>query len=74
MHFSPFDAAAILIVLATILGYLNYRFIGLPHSIGLTVMGALASLAVVMLDRVLPGSRSTRPSRSLLASIDFPTR
>ena len=45
---NPFDAAAVLIVLAAILGYVNCRFIGLPHTIGLTIIDALASLAVVM--------------------------
>lgn len=41
---TPFDAASIVIVLAAALGYVNRRFIGLPPSVGLTIMGALASL------------------------------
>ncbi len=70
MTFSPFETAAILIVMATLLGYLNYRYIGLPHTIGLTVMGALASLVVVAADTVLP--LPLEPAeRSLLTSIDF---
>jgi CPA1 family monovalent cation:H+ antiporter len=68
--FSPFEAAAILIVLATLLGYLNYRFIGLPHTIGLTVMGALASLVMVAADTVLPLPLE-ETEKSLLNSIDF---
>jgi CPA1 family monovalent cation:H+ antiporter len=68
--FNPFETAAILIVLATLLGYLNYRFVGLPHTIGLTVMGALASLAVIAIDAVLPGQLEAA-ERSLLHSIDF---
>ena len=52
---TPFDAAAILIVLAAALAYINHRFIGLPTSIGLTIMGAVASLLVVALDHLLPG-------------------
>ena len=51
---TPFDAAAILIVLAATLGYLNRRFLHLPQTIGLTVMGAIASLIVVGIDRALP--------------------
>ena len=46
---TPFNAAAILIVLAAVPGYLNYRFLKLPSSIGLTVMGAVASSFVVPL-------------------------
>ena len=44
---TSFDAAAILVVLAAVFGYANHRLIKLPHTIGLTIMGALASLAVV---------------------------
>jgi monovalent cation:H+ antiporter, CPA1 family len=39
-QFTPFDAAAILIVLAAVLAYVNHRFIRLPATIGLTIMGA----------------------------------
>jgi monovalent cation:H+ antiporter, CPA1 family len=70
-HFTPFEVAAVLIVLATILGYINYRFIGLPHTIGLTVIGALASLAVVGADTVLPALPLEEAERSLLQSIEF---
>jgi CPA1 family monovalent cation:H+ antiporter len=33
----PFDAAAILILLAAALGYLNHRLLGLSSSVGLTI-------------------------------------
>ena len=69
--FTPFEVAAILIVLATGLGYLNYRLIGLPHTIGLTVIGAFASLLVVGVDAVLPQLPLEEAERSFLASIDF---
>ena len=38
---TPFDAAAILIVLAAALGYLNHQWLRLPSTVGLTVMGAV---------------------------------
>ena len=53
---SIFEVAAVLVVLAALFGYVNYRLIGLPHTIGLTIMGALASLAVVAADFVVPGA------------------
>ena len=53
---TPLDAAAILIALAATLGYLNQRYLRLPPSIGMTAMGAVASLIVVALDRLLPGN------------------
>ena len=70
---SPFDAAALLIVLAASLGYLNHRFLKLPPSVGLTMMGALASLIVVGLDRVLPGSTVGHDVVGFIAGIDFHT-
>ena len=74
MHdLSAFDAAAILIVLAAALGYLNHRFLGLPSTVGLTVMGALASLLVVGYDRLVPSSTLAEQFSSFLRGIDFST-
>ncbi|MEO8813612.1 MAG: sodium:proton antiporter [Caulobacteraceae bacterium] len=68
---TPLDAAAILIVLAAVLGYLNQRFLHLPQSVGLTVMGALASWAVIGIDRLLPGSDLALTVARFIAGIDF---
>lgn len=70
---TPFDAAAILIVLAAILGYINHRVLRLPSSVGLTMMGAVASLIVVGLDHGLPGSTVGRDVARFIADIDFHT-
>jgi len=53
---TPIDAAAILIVLAAGLAYVNVRFLRLPLTASLTAMGALASLIVIGVDRLVPGS------------------
>ena len=68
---TPFDAAAILIVLAAALGYLNFRFLRLPSSIGLTIMGAVASLIVVGADRLVPGFGLGHDVVAFIAGIDF---
>jgi CPA1 family monovalent cation:H+ antiporter len=68
---TPFDAAAMLIVLAALLGYINLRFIRLPQSAGLTVMGMVASLIVIGLDWLLPGSRISGDIVRFIAGIDF---
>ncbi|MFY8195181.1 MAG: cation:proton antiporter, partial [Novosphingobium sp.] len=60
-----------LIVVAAVLGYVNFRFLRLPSSIGLTVMGALASLLVVALDEILPLSSVSRDLVGFIAGIDF---
>ncbi len=65
-----FDAAAILIVLAATLGYLNHRVLRLPSSVGLTLMGAVASLLVILIDR-LGGSMLAPQLNAFLNGIDF---
>lgn len=68
---TPFDAAAVLIVLAAALGYINYRVFKLPQSVALTVMGAVASLIVVGIDLVLPGGEIGTEIVRFIAAIDF---
>ena len=60
-------------MLAAVLGYFNHRVLKLPSSIGLTIMGAVASLLVVGLDRLLPGSRFGEQVVGFIAGIDFHT-
>ena len=72
MHqLTAFDAASILIVLAAGLGYLNYRVLRLPVTIGLTVMGTLASLLIVFYDHLVPSSHLAETLGNFLADIDF---
>lgn len=74
MHeLSAFDAASILIVLAAGLGYLNHRVFRLPSSVGLTVMGAVASLLVIAADRIIPGVGLSPLVVGFLTSLDFHT-
>jgi len=68
---TPLDAATILIVLAAVLGYLNQRFLRLPQSVGLTLMGAVASLCVIAVDRLIPGSRLAATAAQFVDAIDF---
>ena len=73
MHltFTPFEAAAVLVVLAAILGYVNYIFFRMPHTIGLTVMGAVASIIMIGLDAALPGLAVGEAVRSFMQDIEF---
>jgi len=74
MHdLTAFDAAAILIVLAAILGYLNHRVLKLPTTVGLTIMGTLSSLLVVGYDRMIPSSDLSDRLSRFLGEIDFST-
>ena len=72
MHdLSAFDAAAILIVLAATLGYINAKVLKLPSTVGLTVMGAIASILVVLYDEILPSSTLAENLSAFLGEIDF---
>ncbi|WP_282609880.1 sodium:proton antiporter [Pelagibius sp. Alg239-R121] len=68
---SPFEAAAALIVLAAVLGYLNYRFIKLPQTIGLTIIGAVASLALLGTDKLFPQIAVGAALHEFVKDLDF---
>lgn len=68
---SPLDAAAILIVLSAVLGWVNHRFLKLPSTVALTMMGALASVVVIAVDRLLPQSDLAGLVSGFLDDIDF---
>ena len=68
---SPFDIAAILVVASALLGWLNHQFIKLPHVIGLTVMGALAAIALMVADAFIPGITLDDWVAGMLEQMDF---
>ncbi len=70
-NLTPMDAAAVLVVLAAVFGYINHRLFKLPHTIGLTIMGALASLAMVAANALIPGFGFGHAVRGFLRGIDF---
>ncbi len=51
----PFDIIAVLISLAAIFGYLNYRYIKLPTTIGLMLLGLLFSFVIIIAGQFKPG-------------------
>jgi len=51
---SIFSIGAILVGLSALFGYINHRFIHLPHTIGLVVFALLASLSIIGLDLITP--------------------
>ncbi|ACS43903.1 cation:proton antiporter [Methylorubrum extorquens] len=68
---SIFDLAALLLTLSALFGWLNRRFLPLPHAIGLLVMGLLASLALVALDLAFPQQHLYEDLTGALKQIDF---
>lgn len=70
-NLSTFDVAAVLVVAAALLGYLNHHLLRLPHVIGLTVMGALVAIGLIVTNALLPGVALYDWVENILARIDF---
>ena len=68
---SIFDIAAILVGLSAFFGYVNYRFLKLPHTIGLVVVAMTASISLVILDIFLPRMQAGQHLIDVLSQIDF---
>lgn len=69
--FSFLDLAAILLTLSALFGWLNHKFIPLPHTIGLLVMSVVVSLILVGIDIVYPGKHLFDALTGALLQIDF---
>jgi CPA1 family monovalent cation:H+ antiporter len=68
---SLFDLVAVLLVLSALFAWINHRFIHLPNSVGLLVMGLVASLTVAGIGVMLPGSPLVAELTAALRQIDF---
>ncbi|MCZ6649949.1 MAG: sodium:proton antiporter [Acidobacteria bacterium] len=69
---SIIDIAAVLLMLAAASSYINHRYLGLPNTIGLTLAGLVAAIAVLALDLAWPDLGLAQVVRSGLAQVDFP--
>lgn len=58
-------------MLSALLGWINHRFLKLPSTVALTMMGALASVVVIAVDRLLPQSDLAGIVGGFLEGIDF---
>jgi len=67
---SIFDIAAIVISISALFAYINYRFIGLPTTIGVMIVAMLMSLLVLLLG-VFGFANFHEQVKLLLAGIDF---
>ncbi|MDA2933117.1 sodium:proton antiporter [Acidobacteria bacterium AH-259-D05] len=66
---SLFDILAVLITLSALFSYLNFRYFGLPTTIGLMLIALLMSLALILAGQF--GLGLEQQVRVLLSSIDF---
>jgi CPA1 family monovalent cation:H+ antiporter len=70
---SVFDVAAILISLAALLSWINHKFLKLPSTVGLALMGVIASLLVLAVDMATPSFLIGDAIRDFMGAIDFET-
>ena len=68
---TPLDIPAILLILATIFGAINYKFVKLPHTIGLMIVALVASLSLIALDLTFPSLGMSILVNKFLGNIDF---
>ena len=64
-----FEAAAVLIVLAAVFSYLNYKLLKLPSAIGLMALSLASSLVLVLVGLLFPPLE--RQARDLVQRIDM---
>jgi CPA1 family monovalent cation:H+ antiporter len=68
---SIFTIAAILVGLSALFGYINHRFLHLPHTIGLVVIALAASLSIIGFDLIEPSAQIGQKVTGVLRQIDF---
>ena len=68
---SIFEIGAFLIGLSAVFGYLNHRYLRLPHTIGLVMMALAASLVIILIDVLSPSSPVLEIVTGVLTQIDF---
>lgn len=64
-----FDIIALLTVLAAAFGYINYRFLKFPTTIGLMAISLVMSLLIIVIDIAVPGLLDE--AKLLIGSIDL---
>ena len=68
---TAFDFAAILVVAAALLGWFNHHFLKLPHVIGLTVMGAIGAIGLLLANAFIPAVTLDDTVARLLERLNF---
>ena len=68
---SVFEIGAFLIGLSAFFGYINHRFLRLPHTVGLVVMALAASLTLILIEFLSPSTQLLETITGILTQIDF---
>ena len=68
---SIFNLIALLVTLAAAFGYVNHRWLRLPHTIGLLIIALNVSLVILAVDALFPQLGLETSVRRTLIDIDF---
>ena len=68
---SIFELATLLLTLSAFFGWLNLRWLKLPHTIGLLLIGLGSSLILLLIHRIMPGFGVTDGLQEAIGQIDF---
>ncbi len=66
------NLAAALLTLSAVFGYVNHRWLKLPHTIGLVIIAFMASLGTIAADAVIPQLNLRTTATGILSAIDLP--
>jgi len=64
-----FQVSAVLLTLAALFNYLNYKYLKIPMTVGIMAMALVLSLVVVAVGQVVPGVREV--AAMVLSSVEF---
>ena len=65
------DLGALLLGLSALFAWINHRYVGLPHTIGLLVMGLAASFVLILFELAVPEEELYEALSAALRQIDF---
>jgi len=68
---SLFEIAALLLAISAFFGWFNHVILKLPHTIGLLVMALITSLALLLLEHLVPSLAITDTMQAAIGQIDF---
>lgn len=68
---SIFELSSVLLTLSALLGWINHKYLPMPHTIGLLVMSVAASLILVIIDAAVPDRQLFDALTHALLQIDF---
>ena len=71
MQLTFFDMASLVIAVAAVFGYINYRTLKLPFAIGITVAALIASCGILALDMLIPSVNVAETTSAMLHELNL---